>query len=109
MSDTLPRDIAALHTAHTAGTWHPTDHETALAADLARAQWTAPLLRAALRRDDVGPGGALAKVLEAAAAVLEAPRSADRMAAGEILTRLRALVDELAHGQERMWRPSAPE
>jgi hypothetical protein len=77
MIDTLARDIAALHTAHIADTWRPTEHEAALAVDLAHAHWTSQLLRAALRRDSAGlPPGPLAGVLEAAAVMLErAPTS----------------------------------
>lgn len=97
MTDTLTRDIAALHTAHTAGTWQPTEHETALATDLAHAHWTGPVLRAALRRDDAGVvPGPLAGVLETAAAVLEAP-GADGSATREALLCLRVLIDRMAH------------
>jgi len=105
--DTLARDLAALHTAHTAGAWHPTKYETALAADLARAHWTGPLLRAALRRDDIAQGtGALAGVLESAAAVLEDPHHTDRPDTSEVLVRLRTLVDHLAHGEDHAPQPS---
>lgn len=97
MIDTLARDITALHTAHAAGTWHPTPHETTLAADLARTHWTGPLMRAALRRDDAGPGaGALAGVLEPAALMLEDPAAGECPQATDVMVRLRQLVDVLA-------------
>lgn len=90
---TLLTDAAALRAAHAAGTWRPTPGETVLATDLARAQWTGPLLRAALRRDDAA--SVLAGVLEMAAAVLEAS-VADGRPDTDALEQLRQLVDRLA-------------
>lgn len=65
----LARDVAALHAAHTAGTWQPLPAETELADALTRGQWSGPLFRVVLR--ELGTelaGGSLAGVLESAAA-----------------------------------------
>jgi hypothetical protein len=48
--DLLARDVAALHAAHTAGTWHPLPAEAAAAANLAHGQWSAALFDAVLRQ-----------------------------------------------------------
>ncbi|THA28236.1 hypothetical protein E4198_00020 [Streptomyces sp. RKND-216] len=89
----LACDAAALHTAHTAGTWHPMPEETAAADHLARGQWNAALFDAVLRAIPGLAGGSLAGVLAVAAAVLEDPAADDRPEVADALLRLRQLVD----------------
>lgn len=96
-TELLARDVAALHAAHAAGTWHPLPAETAASDSLARGQWTGPLFRTVLRDTDPAlASGSLAGVLESAAALLEDPVAANRPEAINAMVRLRQLADVLA-------------